>query len=569
VADEKVGKIRGSGGLVMAKGTADREKALSLLAGRVAHGQAFFDLASEALAIGLGYRWSGVAWRHSGGKELELLAFYEDGGNKELYKFSLAGSPCEDVYKSESNHTHMFLERGVAERFPKLAILAEVGAECYRGEVFFGPNGKPAGHVFAMSDREDRDDPDASSFFRLVSQRVGAEYNRWRAEQALQEGNARTRLADQRLREAVESISDAFVLYDAEDRLVLFNRKWVEFYGYDAEDAIPGVTYEELVRLDARNGRVAGDPEQYIRQRLAYRRRFHGSLILQLSDGRWIAIRETPTSSGGIVGIQTDITERMKEIETLLAERDAAEVANRAKSEFITKMSHELRTPLNAILGFGEIIRDARFGPVGNPKYTEYAGDITTSAHHLLDLINSFLDLARIESGEEELCEEILDVGETVRAALVFLRETAARKNIGIQLFLNDGLPRLYADRRKLKQILINLLANAIKYTGPGGRVLISVNGGETDGFVFEVADTGPGIAPEDIEAAMKPYGRVSTSIPAASGTGLGLPLAVSLVQMHGGMLEVDSVVGFGTMVTVTLPWSRAVRNRDWQRSQG
>lgn len=549
--------------------TADRERALSLLAGNITCGQAFFDLASEALSIGLGYRWSGITWRQPGSSELELLTFHEDGGKRELYRFNLAGSPCEDVYKAPPPHSHIFLKRGVAERFPGLAILAEVGAECYRGEVFHGADGEPAGHVFAMSDHEDDDDPDARAFFRLVSQRVGAEYNRWRAEQALREGNKRTRLADQRLREAVESISDGFALYDAEDRLILFNRKWMDFYGYDAEEAFPGITYEELVRLDAKNGAVAGDPELYIRQRLAYRRQFRGSLDLQLSDGRWITIRETPTSSGGIVGIQADITDRMEAAEALLAERTAAENANRAKSDFVSKISHELRTPLNAILGFAEIIKDAHFGPVGNPRYMEYASDIHISANHVLELVNTLLDLARIESGEEELREEVLDVGEMVRAALIFLRDIAARKNIAIELFLDDGLPRLLADRRKMKQILVNLMANGIKYNKPGGRIIISVHANPTEGFVFEVTDTGQGIAAEDVGNALKPYGRVQNARVEETGTGLGLPLAKSLAEMHGGSLKVDSVVGFGTMVTVTLPWSRAVPGPDRRRLPG
>jgi len=553
----------------MSDNTADREKALSLLAGKVTHGQAFFDLASEALAIGLGYRWSGVAWRDCGGQELELLAFYEDGGKRELYRFPLAGSPCEDVYGSPPDHSHLFLERGIADRFPRLAILAEVGAECYRGEVFYGPDGEPVGHVFAMSDHEDADDPDARSFFRLVSQRVGAEFNRWRADQALREGNARTRAADQRLREAVECISDAFALYDAEDRLILFNRKWLDFYGYNAEDAIPGVTYEELVRLDAKNGVVAGDPEQYIQQRLAYRRQFSGSLDLQLSDGRWITIHETPTSSGGIVGIQTEITDRMEAVEALLTARTAAEEANQAKSDFVSKMSHELRTPLNAIVGFAEMIKDAHFGPVGNPKYMEYAGDILTSANHVLDLVNTLLDLARIESGEEDLRDEILDVREEVRTALVFVRDAAVRKNIAIELFLSDELPKLRADRRKMKQILVNLIANGINYNKTGGRIIISVRANESEGFVFEVTDTGPGIAAEDLDKALKPYGRIGRSAADEAGTGLGLPLAASYTELHGGSLKIDSVVGFGTMVTVTLPWSRAITGADRQRSPG
>jgi PAS domain S-box-containing protein len=542
---------------------ADRERALSLLAGRVAQGQAFFDLATEALAIGLGYRWSGVAWRHSCGTELELLAFYEDGGKSELHQFDLAGSPCEKIYNSPSDHSHMFLERGIGERFPRLAVLADVGAECYRGEVFYGPDGEPAGHVFAMSDREDTDGPDASAFFRLVSQRVGAEYNRWRAEQALNEANARTYVANQRLREAVENISDGFALYDADDQLVTFNRKWVDFYGYDAEDVVPGITYEELVRLDARNGAVAGDPEQYIRQRLAYRRRFEGSLDLQLSDGRWITIRETPTASGGIVGIQTDITDRMETIEVLSAERDTAEAANRAKSDFVSKISHELRTPMNAVLGFAEVIGDAHFGPVGHPKYKEYASDIRASAEHVLDLVNSLLDLARIEAGEEELRDEVLDVVDEVRAALVFLRDAAAGKNIATELFLADGLPRLRADRRKIKQILVNLLANSVKFCPPDGRVILSVRANETEGFSFEIVDTGPGIPPGDIDSILKPYRRLQNPAASESGTGLGLPLAASLVDLHGGKLEIDSIVGLGTMVTVMLPWSRAITEKE------
>ncbi|MCK4869094.1 MAG: PAS-domain containing protein, partial [Alphaproteobacteria bacterium] len=530
---------------------------------------AFFDMASEALAVGLGYRWSGVAWRHSGSSELELLAFYGAGRTKKLHLFDLTDSPCMDLYNSRSHDSHIFLERGVAERFYGLAIRAGVNGECYRGEVFYGPDGKAAGHVFAISDRVEADEPDTRSFFRLVSQRVGAEYNRWRAEQALHEGNARTRAANQRLREAVESISDAFVLYDAEDRLVLFNRKWIDFYGYDAEDATPGITYEDLVRLDAKNGTVAGDPEQYVRQRLAYRRQFRGSLDLRLSDGRWITVRETPTLSGGIVSVQTEITDRMETLEALSTERTAAEQANEAKSDFVSKMSHELRTPLNAILGFAEIIKDAHFGPVGNPKYKEYAGDILTSANHVLDLINTLLDLARIESGEEGLREEALGVGEKIRTALVFLREAAARKNIAIELFLSDGLPKLHADRRKMKQILVNLLANGIKYNRTGGRIVISVRASEAEGFIFEIADTGPGIAAKDIDSALKPYGRIGSTFPSEPGTGLGLPLAASFVELHGGKLEIDSAVGFGTMVTVTLPWTRALTEPSYRRSPG
>jgi two-component system cell cycle sensor histidine kinase PleC len=180
--------------------------------------------------------------------------------------------------------------------------------------------------------------------------------------------------------------------------------------------------------------------------------------------------------------------------------------------------------------------------------------------------VNSLLDLARIESGEEEHHVGVLDIGEEVRAALVFLRDTAANKNIAVELFLDAGLPRLYADPRKIKQVLVNLLSNAVKYSPPDGRVIVSVRAGELEGFVLEVVDTGPGIAKEDIGTALKPYRRIKKAGRTEPGTGLGLPLTVSFVELHGGELEIDSVLGVGTMVTVGLPWSRAVT--EWERQR-
>jgi signal transduction histidine kinase len=295
---------------------------------------------------------------------------------------------------------------------------------------------------------------------------------------------------------------------------------------------------------------------------MAYRRRFQGSFDLQLKDGSWITIRERETSEGGIVGIQTDITDRMEAIESLLGEKSAAEKANIAKSEEVVKISHELRTPLNAIAGFGHVIKSASFGPIGNPKYQEYAGDIVAAAEHVLGLIKNLLDHAKAESGAELLQEEAIDVAETVRAALVFVREAAASKQIAIELYLADDMPKLRADPRKLKQILLNLLANGIKYTSAGGRVIVMVRGNREEGFVFDIADTGPGIAEQDIDHVLREYGQVRRGRAASEeGTGLGLPLAAALAALHDGTLELDSAVGFGTLVTVWLPWERAVFN--------
>ena len=552
----------------MANYTDGRERALSLLAGGIADGRAFFDLATEALVIGLGYRWGGVARLSEGGERLELMSLREYDRLRTPLSYDLAGSPCEKVYGAPKGQAHIFIPGGVAERFPECSGLGKIGAVCYRGEVFHDADGKPAGHVFAMDDREDGDDPNSRAFFRLVAQRVGAEYNHMRTGEALRESEARTRAAEQRLRDAIESIPSGFVLFDPEDRLVLCNQTWMDLYGYSEEDVRPGATYEDLVLLDAERGAVAGDPELYVRQKLAYRKQFRGSFDLQLRDGRWITIREGKTAEGGTVGVQTEITDRMEAIESLLGENAATEQANDAKSEFVARISHEMRTPLNAIIGFSDIIQDARFGPIGNPKYREYAGDIVSSGRHLLELVNGLLDLAKLESGVEELRDEVLDIAETVRAALVFVRETAETKGVALELRVSEDVPKLRADPSKLKQILINLLANGIRFTDPGGRVVVMVHGDPQAGVAFEIADTGSGIAQEDIEGAMRAYGQVGVALDRTEkGTGLGLPLAVSLAELHGGSLELDSVPGFGTLVTVRLPPERAVRGGEARRA--
>lgn len=541
---------------------------MSLLAGRASFGRAFFPVAAEALCIALDYRWGGVALLNGDRKTFTLMSFHEAGHELPRAIYDLVGSPSEAVYTADAGSPHVFILDGVTERFPTQRDLCDRGVVSYRGEVFRDADGLPAGHVFAMNDRKDRDDLDSEAFFRLVSQRVGAEFNRWRTEEALRRSEDRTQEAERQLRAAIDSLPVGFALYDAEDRLVLYNALWAELYDYSDDDLHSGVVYEDLVRLDAARGAISGDPEQYIRQRLTFRRQFHGSFDMQLKDGRWITIRESGTSDGGIVGIQTDITDRMEATELLLGEKAAAEQASGAKSQFVTRISHELRTPLNAITGFAEIIRSAQFGPVGNPKYQEYAGDIVSSGQHVLDLVNSLLDLAKIESGMEDLREEIIDVAETVRAALVFVREAAAAKGVTIELMLVDDLPRLQADPRKLKQILINLLANGIKFTNSGGRVVIMVRANPNDGFVFEIADDGPGIDQPDIQNALSEFGQVDPDLSADSeGTGLGLPLAASLAALHGGVLELDSVVGFGTLVTVRLPWHRAVIVSSGRRS--
>jgi signal transduction histidine kinase len=237
--------------------------------------------------------------------------------------------------------------------------------------------------------------------------------------------------------------------------------------------------------------------------------------------------------------------------------------ANRAKSEFLANMSHELRTPLNAIIGFSEIIGIETFGPIGSVKYRDYARDIHESGHHLLDLINDILDLSKVESGLDELCEEYTEVPKVIESVLKLVRQRAENADLELELDLSEDMPLLRADERKLKQILLNLLSNAIKFTNAGGTVTLKGWCRIESGYVFQVIDTGIGIALEDIPKALSQFGQVDSVLNRQhEGTGLGLPLTKSLVELHGGSLDLQSNVGVGTTVTVRFPAERVIHSQ-------
>ena len=240
--------------------------------------------------------------------------------------------------------------------------------------------------------------------------------------------------------------------------------------------------------------------------------------------------------------------------------RDEAEAANRAKSEFLTLMSHELRTPLNAIIGFSEIIKGEMFGPVGTARYRDYAKDIHDSGQHLLALINDILDLSKIEAGQLELDEEDVDVAEVIHSCLRLVRERAKNGGVGLATEIPEELPALHFDERKLKQILINLLSNAVKFTPAGGEVTIKAWFRAGSGYVFQIIDTGIGIAIEDIPKALTSFGQIDSKLARKyEGTGLGLPLTKSLIELSNGSMDLQSEVGAGTTVTVRFPPERAI----------
>jgi two-component system cell cycle sensor histidine kinase PleC len=240
--------------------------------------------------------------------------------------------------------------------------------------------------------------------------------------------------------------------------------------------------------------------------------------------------------------------------------RLAAESANRSKSRFLAVMSHELRTPLNAIIGFSDLMKMQSLGPLRPAKYLEYAEDIHVSGQNLLGVINDILDMAKIEDGKMVLFEEPIDLGEQISAATRFVAERARQGQVALEREITQGLPPLLADQRSVRHILLNLLANAVKFTPGGGRVTVRAERTADRGLALAVADTGIGMSPEHIEIALTPFGQVANEYTRRhDGTGLGLPLVKSLAELHGAAFRIDSTLGTGTTVRIAFPPERVL----------
>ena len=368
-------------------------------------------------------------------------------------------------------------------------------------------------------------------------------------------------------REAIDTVGHSVVIFDRQDRLVLYNKYYRDGYRsgnrtLPADIMLEGKTYRELMELRVRyklHKEFADEPERFIEDRV---RRFEEGTdhVTYLANGKVVRAQYRHLLDGGRVYVSTDITELMETEQKQLA----IELAYRTKSEFLANMSHELRTPLNAILGFSQLIRDAAMGPV-NARYQGYADDILTAGQHLLSLINDILDLSKIEVGRMELHEEVVDIAAVVKDCCRMVRERASASGQQLEQVIASGAPCVTADELRLKQIILNLLSNAVKFTPPGGSIRVSTALTPEGGLALSVSDTGIGMTPEDIATALTPFRQVDGSPNRGyDGTGLGLPLAKTLTELHGATFDVESELGVGSTVTITLPPQRVLGRDKW-----
>jgi len=365
------------------------------------------------------------------------------------------------------------------------------------------------------------------------------------------------RRADARLLNAIAVLEAGIALFDEADQLVVANPTYRQIHEIIADILVPGVSFETILRENVRRRRFdlgAEEAETYIARRLEQHRNPGPVMERRLNDGRWEQVREQRLSDGGLLLVILDVTKEKAREAALTKAKSLAEKANRAKTDFLSTMSHELRTPLNAIIGFSDLMVNGVFGPIGSPKYLEYAEDVHRSGHLLLDLINEILDLSKIEAGRYELYPEDVSVVSLIEDCVSVLSVIAQQREVELT-FTADDLLLVRVDERALKQAMLNLLSNAVKFTPAGGRVRLEATAGSDGMIAIVVSDTGIGIAADDLGRVFEPFRRGEAPASRAhGGTGLGLTITKRLVELSQGRLALESQVGLGTTVTVWLP---------------
>ena len=355
----------------------------------------------------------------------------------------------------------------------------------------------------------------------------------------------------------------SIVVSDYNRRIVRVNEAFVRTFGW-TRDQVISEDFIFLISPDEQDS-ARENHDRYIKGGM----RSSGEMKMVRQDGSIVntlyttATLELSQRRRFQVTTIMDITPRKQMELSLRVAKEQADAANLAKSAFLANMSHELRTPLNAIIGFSEMMQKEVFGVLGSPKYVEYMGDIHSSARHLLEIINEVLDMSKIEAGRVDLDEQPVDMQEAIESVIRMMASRAFSGGINIRSACDPHMPPLHADPRLLRQVLINLVSNAVKFSRRGGDIDIDATLNKDGEMMVTVRDTGIGIPKSKIKRALEPFGQIYDSAHAAKenqGTGLGLPLAKAMVELHGGSLHLDSDAGKGTTVTLSFPARRVLR---------
>jgi len=361
------------------------------------------------------------------------------------------------------------------------------------------------------------------------------------------------------LTQILDAVVDGIVAADENGIIQTFNPAAETIFGYRASEVV-GKSLDMLMPVH--------EALNHGSHMSAYDRLGRSSIIgysREVTGQRWdgsqfpmdLAVSELKINGRRLyTGVVRDITKRKQAEQTLVDAKNKAERASRVKSEFMANMSHELRTPLNAIIGFSQVASAEMYGPSGHPKYKEYAHDIHVSASHLLDLINDILDMARIEADKFELRDEDIDLAEVAKTPIHLVRSDHVQVSNNVPC----DLALLRADKRRVKQILLNLLSNATKFTPPGGTVNLNAFVDANGAIVVQVSDTGIGMDPDEAERALKPFEQIDSGLNRKyEGTGLGLPLVERMMHLNGGSMRIDSEKGQGTVVSIFFPAERTL----------
>lgn len=401
--------------------------------------------------------------------------------------------------------------------------------------------------------------------------------------------------AEMRLEDAIQSTGDGFAVWDQAGRLIHFNDHFANFHGNEKSPLRSGEKFKDIISRSAQaNLFRLDDPEAWVESRVAKHQQPVSQSELETSDGRWYLIKERRMREGGIATVLSEITDlketereliaRGKSLEHTINElemvqvkleensvalvqmaeelseaKSGAETANRTKSEFLANMSHELRTPLNAVIGFSEALQAGLAGDLTG-KQAEYVSDIHGSGRHLLGLINDVLDLSKIELGGLAMAEDPVDLAKCIHDCVRLVQDRGNGAPLEIEVSGLTNLPLLRADERRVRQVLLNLLTNAAKFTDAGGTIRVLAGVENNACLFFTVTDTGVGMSASEIETALAMFGQVESGLNRNhDGSGIGLPLCMALMEGHGGELRIESEPGVGTSVTAIFPEERVL----------